>query len=423
MKKNDIIKLAVIGCGFRGSAYSDYTLSHPDEAEVVCACDINPKRVEQFGDKYHVPSERRFLNAKAMLENVSDIDLVIVANLDAGHFEVAKMVLEIGYNCLLEKPMSPDPWESLELVRLAKENNCQLLVCHVLRYTPLFSTIKQLLEKDEIGRIISVHHAENVSYTHIAHSYVRGNFRNLSPIILAKSCHDLDILNWLIGKKCKKISSFGSLTYFKEENAPEGSAKRCMDCSIEKDCPFSACKQYLTDDTSWPTSMISVDTSLEARIKAVRETDYGRCVYHCDNTVCDHQVVNMLYEDDITASFNLNGFNTTETREIRILGTKGDLRANLEKNYITVRRFGETSETTIRPKVYAGAHSGGDAMLMKDIVDILKKGNWKSARTSAVLSVESHIMAFAAEVSRKEGTIVDIDSFKEKILQKGRQYE
>lgn len=419
MKKN-VIKLAVIGCGFRGSAYADYTLSNPGEAQVICACDILPKRLEQFSDKYYVAKDMRFLDAKTMLDSVSDIDLVIVANLDAGHFEVTKMALEKGYHCLLEKPMSPDAWESLELVRIAKEHNCQLLVCHVLRYTPLFSTIKQLLEKEEIGRIISVHHAENVSYTHIAHSYVRGNFRNLSPIILAKSCHDLDILNWLIGKKCKKISSFGSLTYFKEENAPKGSAKRCMDCSIENDCPYSACKQYLTDDTSWPTSMISVDTSLEARTKAVKESGYGRCVYHCDNTVCDHQVVNMLYEDEITASFNLNGFNTTETREIRILGTKGDLRANMEKNYITVRKFGEISETTIRPKVYAGAHSGGDAMLMKDVVNIVRDGNWESARTSAVQSVESHIMAFAAEVSRKEGIIVDIEAFKNEILQKSR---
>lgn len=419
MKKN-VIKLAVIGCGFRGSAYADYTLSNPGEAQVICACDILPKRLEQFSDKYYVAKDMRFLDAKTMLDSVSDIDLVIVANLDAGHFEVTKMALEKGYHCLLEKPMSPDAWESLELVRIAKEHNCQLLVCHVLRYTPLFSTIKQLLEKEEIGRIISVHHAENVSYTHIAHSYVRGNFRNLSPIILAKSCHDLDILNWLIGKKCKKISSFGSLTYFKEENAPKGSAKRCMECSIENDCPYSACKQYLTDDTSWPTSMISVDTSLEARTKAVKESGYGRCVYHCDNTVCDHQVVNMLYEDEITASFNLNGFNTTETREIRILGTKGDLRANMEKNYITVRKFGEISETTIRPKVYAGAHSGGDAMLMKDVVNIVRDGNWESARTSAVQSVESHIMAFAAEVSRKEGIIVDIEAFKNEILQKSR---
>lgn len=420
MKKDNIVRFGIIGCGFRGTAYSDYTLSHPEEAVVTCACDILPGRLEQFGDKYHVPKENRYVDAKTMLEQVKDIDIVIVANLDADHFEMAKMALERGFHCLLEKPMSPDPWECLELVRIAEENNCKLLVCHVLRYTPIFSTLKELVDREEVGKIISIHHAENVSYTHIAHSYVRGNFRKLSPIILAKSCHDLDILNWLTGKRCKKISSFGELTYFKKENAPIGSATRCMECSIEKDCPFSALKQYLTEETGWPTSMISVDTSLEARTKAVREGDYGRCVFHCDNAVVDHQIVNILYEDDITVSFNLNGFNTTETREIRILGTKGDIRANMEKNYITIRHFGSQKETTIRPKVHAGAHSGGDAMLMKDVVDIARSGNWDSARTNASKSVDSHIMAFAAEVSRQEGIIVDMDSFKEEILENGR---
>ena len=410
------VRVGVIGCGNRGSAYSDYILNHPEEAEIAYVCDILPERLEKVGNKYGVPEERRFSDAKDMISQLQDVDLVIVSTLDGDHFNHATMVLKKGINCLLEKPMSPDPWECLELVRLARANGCHLLVCHVLRYTPVFSTIKQLLEEDAVGRIISVHHAENASYTHIAHSYVRGNFRNFSPIILAKSCHDLDILNWLIGKKCVKISSFGELTYFKKENAPAGSAERCMDCSVEQECPFSAMKQYLTDNVVWPTSMISVDTSLEARKKALREGGYGRCVFHCDNAVADHQVVNMLYEDGITASFNLNGFNATETRELRILGTKGDLRANMEKNYVTVRRFGETEERIIRPKAAEGTHSGGDTMLMRDVISMIRSENWESARTSAELSVDSHIMAFAAEDSRHKSIVVDIEDFKKESL-------
>lgn len=414
------VRLGVIGCGFRGSAYSDYAISNPDELEVVCACDILEERLIQFSDKYHVKKDMRFIDAFDMIDSVDNVDIMVVANLDADHFEVAKAVLQKGINCLLEKPMSPDAWECLELVKLAEENNCKLLVCHVLRYTPIFSTLKELIDKEEVGKTIAIHHSENVSYTHIAHSYVRGNFRKLSPIILAKSCHDLDILNWLVGKKCKKISSFGELTHFKSGNAPEGSGKRCMDCSIESECPFSALKQYLTEDVGWPTSLISVDTSLEARRQALKEGDYGRCVYHCDNTVVDHQIVNMLYEDDITVSFNLNGFNATETREIRILGTKGDIRANMEKNYIAVRHFGKIDEVIIRPKKYAGAHSGGDTLLMKDIIALVQDGNWTDARTSANMSVDSHIMAFAAEKSRLEGVIVDIDLYKNEIISKGR---
>ncbi len=409
------VRLGVIGCGNRGFAYSDYVLNHPEEAEIAYICDILPQRLKKAGERYGVPEERRFSDAKDMMSKLADVDLVIVSTLDEDHYKHAAMVLERGIHCLLEKPMSPDPRECLKLVGLAKDHGCRLLVCHVLRYTPVFSTMKQLLDEGAIGRIISVHHAENVSYTHIAHSYVRGNFRNLSPIILAKSCHDLDILNWLIGKKCLKISSFGELTYFRKENAPAGSAMRCMDCSIEQECPFSAMKQYLTDNVAWPTSMISVDTSLEARKRALQEGGYGRCVFHCDNTVVDHQIVNMQYEDGITSSFQLNGFNATETREMRIVGTKGDLRANMEKNYIMVRRFGENEERMIRPKAAEGTHGGGDNMLMRDIISMVRNENWESARTSAELSVDSHIMAFAAEESRLHGMVVDIEDFKKKV--------
>ena len=418
MNRHKKIRFGVIGCGNRGSAYSEYTLSHPEEAEVAYACDILPLKLERFGERYRVPEKKRYLDAETMVQQIQNVDLVIVSVLDGDHYKIARMVLEKGINCLLEKPMSPEPWECLELVRLAEEKGCRLLVCHVLRYAPIFSTIKKLLDEGAVGRVMSIHHVENVSYSHLVHSYVRGNFRNLSPIILAKSCHDLDILNWLTGKKCKKISSFGDLTYFRKENAPEGSAERCMECQIEQECPFSAKKQYLTENVAWPTSMVSIDTSYEAREKAIREGSYGRCVFHCDNTVADHQIVNMLYEDGITVSFNLNGFNSTETREMRILGTKGDLRANMEKNYITVRHFGQTEECTIRPAAAEGTHSGGDAMLIRDIVNMIRSGEWEKARTRAELSVDSHIMAFAAEKSRLNHAVVDIEEFKHEIREK-----
>lgn len=417
---NKLINVAVIGCGNRGSAYANYTLRHPSEARILYTCDIKPDRLEQYSDKFGVPKENRYENYSEMLDNAKDVDIVIVSLLDPDHYATAREVLEKGYHCLLEKPMAPDPWECLDLCRLAEKNGRHLMICHVLRYTPFFTTLKELVDSGDIGRIISIHHSENVSYTHMAHSYVRGNFRNYNPIILAKSCHDLDILNWLTGRKCLNVSSLGSLTWFRPENAPKGSAKRCMDCAVEKDCAFSACKQYLTDDTAWPTSMISVDTSIEARTEAVKNGSYGRCVYHCDNEVADHQLVNMQYEDDITVSFVLSGFNAVETREIRITGTEGDIFGNMEENYIRLRRFGDNSETIIRPKKSIGDHSGGDEGLMKDLVGMLRSGGFGSARTTASISVDSHLMGFAAEKSRKHDLVIDMEQYKQEVLQGGQ---
>ena len=194
----------------------------------------------------------------------------------------------------------------------ARKRGKVLSVCHVLRYTPFFSKIKELLDKGCIGRLISIQHNENVGYWHYAHSFVRGNWRNSedsSPMILAKSCHDMDIMLWLAGADCRSISSYGSLTHFKSENAPEGAPYRCMDgCPVQNECPYYAPRLYLTENTSWPTSVISADTGIEARTKALREGPYGRCVYRCDNNVVDHQVVAIEFKNDVTAVFTMSAF-------------------------------------------------------------------------------------------------------------------
>lgn len=411
-----IAKVGVIGCGNRGSAYADYIANHPEEAQLVCACDILSERLAWYGERYQLPVEMCFEDVQTMLDTVSGLDLVIVSVLDIDHFRMAKMVMERGIHCMLEKPISPDPWECMELMNIAKTHDCQLLICHVLRYTPLFSALKEVLEEGSIGEIQAINHAEFVGYEHFNHSYVRGNFRNLSPFILAKACHDLDILNWLTGKKCLKISSFGELNYFKKENAPEGSAERCLECSIEPDCVFSAKKRYLGEYTGWPVAMISVDTSLEAREKALAEGKYGRCVFHCDNKVVDRQVVNMLYEDGVTVSFTLNGFNSVGFRETRIFGTKGDILANFGEEFIRVRIFGEPGEKVIHPEGFEGGHGGGDYCMMKDIIRCVREDKWEGVRTGADQSVASHIMAFAAEKSRKNSIIVDIEEFKQEII-------
>ena len=359
------------------------------------------------------------MNAKEMLDTVHNLDLVIVSVLDADHYKMASMVLKRGIHCLLEKPISPDPWECLDLMKLADKNHCHLLICHVLRYTPLYSKLKQILDEQIIGEIQSVAHAEYVSYWHYNHSYVRGNFRNLSPFIMAKSCHDLDLLNWLIGKKCMKISSFGALNYYRKENAPEGSAERCLDCRIEQNCPFSAKKRYLSDEINWPVNMICVDMSLESREKALAEGNYGRCVFYSDNKVTDRQVTNMLYEDGIAVSFNLNGFNSTGFRETRIFGSKGDILANFEENSIKIRSFGEEKVTVIYPKKSESGHGGGDFALLRDVIHCIRMNDWTDMRTGAEQSIDSHIMAFAAEISRESGVIVDIEEYKKEILENG----
>ncbi|MEI6845666.1 MAG: Gfo/Idh/MocA family oxidoreductase, partial [Candidatus Firestonebacteria bacterium] len=341
-------------------------------------------------------------------------DAVIICTRDDMHFGPAAAALKKGYHILLEKPIAPKEKDCKAMTALAKKSKKVFGICHVLRYTDYYKIIKNIVASGEIGEVVTIEHMEPVKYWHMAHSFVRGNWRSTktsAPIIFAKSCHDLDIICWFMGKKCKKVSSFGSLTYYCKENAPKGSAARCTDgCKIEKDCPHSALKLYLnTENTDWPVSMISSDLSKEGRLKALKEGPYGRCVYKCDNNVMDHQVVSMEFEGKATASFTLSGFGAGLTdRRIRIMGTKGELIG--DSRYINVAGFkGEkksTYDTLATGWNAATGHGGGDYGLMGDFVAAVRKNDPDLLTSSIEASLDSHLIGFAAEKSREQNKTV-----------------
>lgn len=413
MKK---ITAALLGAGSRGAgAYGTYGLSHPHEIQFVAIAEPNAERRENFKKLHNISDENCFETMDELLDKPRIADVMLICTQDKMHFEPASKAMEKGYHILLEKPMSPDPRECILLGEYAKKHNVILSICHVLRYTPFFGTIKRLLTEERIGKLISVQHNENVGYYHQAHSYVRGNWRNLkesSPMLLAKSCHDMDILLWLVDSKCKWISSFGSLTHFKEKNAPAGAPKRCLDgCPAENTCPFYAPRQYLTANTGWPTSVISEDKSFEARTKALKEGPYGRCVYHCDNDVVDHQVVNMEFENEVTASFTMCAFTNEISRTLKLMGTKGEIRANHEKNEIMVVDFSTGSREIISLKKPTSGHGGGDAGIMQSFIKLIQNQGNDESLTSADVSIQSHIMVFAAEESRLNKKVIELDEY------------
>jgi predicted dehydrogenase len=300
--------------------------------------------------------------------------------------------------------------ECLEIERLAKEKGRLALVCHVLRYTPFFSTLKELLERETVGKIVTIRHEENIGNFHMAHSFVRGNWANAeksSPIILQKSCHDFDILVWLAASRAESVSSVGSLTYFKEEKAPQGSAARCAECKYAAECRFSTEKCYLPILGDWPATVVSPVQTPEALGEALRTGPYGRCVYRCGNDVCDHQTSLITFENGVTASFTMSAFTNRMYREIRILCEDGEIWGNDEEGKITVTRFASNLHDAYREEVIHTArpqsgHGGGDSALVDDFFNALNGREAKGA-TSIDQSIESHAMAWAAEKSRLAG--------------------
>ncbi|MFB9327964.1 Gfo/Idh/MocA family protein [Paenibacillus aurantiacus] len=414
MKK---VTVALIGAGLRGINYLDYALQHPDELQVVAVAEPVAQRRDSFKSKHRLTDDQCFASWDEFFAAPKLADAVLICTQDQQHFEPTMKALEAGYHVLLEKPMSPDAKECILMGEKASQVDRVFSICHVLRYTHFFATIKHLLDSGAIGKLQSITHNENVGYWHQAHSFVRGNWSKKaesSPMILAKSCHDLDILLWLAGSDCTRVSSFGSLSHFTSKQAPEGAPLRCLDgCPVSDECLYYAPKHYLTEDTNWPTSAISDDLSYEARYKALQEGPYGRCVYHCDNDVVDHQVVNLEFANSVTVAFTMSAFTRDVSRTIKLMGSNGEIRGAMEKNEIEIIRFGSDSVERISLEDKGGhvGHGGGDMGLIKDFVQLVSEDGRRQGLTSANQSVQSHLMAFAAEQSRVEGRVIDLASY------------
>lgn len=398
------VSALVLGAGSRGRAYSDYALGHPDELVIAAVAEPDKERREGFVSVYH-PAQV-FNSWQEALAQGRIADCVFICTLDEMHTEPCLKALELGYAVLLEKPMSNNEAECRAIAKAAEGKI--LSVCHVLRYTPFYRTIKQLIDEGRLGEIAVIDQIENVAYWHQAHSFVRGNWRNsqeTSPMILQKSCHDLDIILYLMGRKCTRLSSFGSLRYFRSENAPEGAPARCFDgCPHKDECPYYAPRLYLTDNIEWPTDTISTDLSLEGRRRALETGPYGRCVFYCDNDVVDRQVVNMEFEGGAVASFTMTAFSSDHTRELKVMGTKGQIVARMDTSRIVYTDFLTETEQVIPvpdPDVEGSfGHGGGDTMIVKEFLEAVRGGE---VGTTAEISLQSHLMCFAAEHSRLNG--------------------
>jgi len=415
------VTLALVGAGQRVlDTYERYALQYPYEVEFVAVAEPLSERRERFKQTHAIPEERCFADWQDLLAQPRLADAILICTQDRMHFRPAMAALKAGYHLLLEKPMSPEPAECLELEAMAKASKSIFMLGYTLRYTNLFATIKQLLDDGRIGQLVSIQHSENIAYWHYAHAFVRGNWNNSntsSPLILAKSCHDMDLLLWLTGADCTQISSFGALSHFTSANAPQGAPQRCLDgCPAASNCLYYAPNFYLTGEKGWPASAISEDTTTQGLLKALQEGPYGRCVYHCDNNVVDHQVANIEFANAVTAVFSMCAFSKEIRRTITLLGTKGELHGVSEKDRseieVIVFSSGERQMITLPIGGGPQGYGGGDFGLMRHFVSLVRNGGQQSEAPSVATSVQSHLMAFAAEKSRHESKVINMEAFR-----------
>ena len=413
-KPDKPLTAVVLGAGNRGNTYSGYSLKFPDELKIVGVAEPIEFRRKRFAKKYQIPEDRQWVTWEHALKVAKFADALIITTPDHLHYGPAMGGLKLGYDMVLEKPISQTWKQCNDIMNLTVKTGRIVAICHVLRYTPYFQKMREIMQSGQIGEIVSIQHLEPVEHIHMSHSFVRGNWRNSkesNPMILAKSCHDLDILRWMIGKPCTSISSYGSLSYFIKAHAPEGSTLRCTGgCKVEATCPFSALKIYYRNRT-WLSHMDLPEEGDKgpAIMKHLQEGPYGRCVFRCDNDVVDHQITNMEFGGKITAAFSMEALTSYAGRRTRIMGTKGDLVG--DENVLTVFDFESRKETSwdarTALKMQSG-HGGGDYGLLHDFIRAVSTKDPKVLTSTIQESMESHLMAFKAEESRHSGKTIAV---------------
>ncbi len=415
------IKAILIGAGDRGTTYTDIMANMPEKFKVVAVAEPVPDRLAHVKELHKIPDNMCFSNYKPLLALGKIADIAIIATMDRDHFEPAMKAIDLNYDLLLEKPITPTPEECIALRDNAKKHGVRVVICTVLRYTYLFDKIKEIIDSGKIGDVMAIDHEECVGFIHQSHSFVRGRWGNSersSAMLLQKSCHDIDLLQWLVGKKCKKVQSFGARSYFRKENAPEGSPEYCIQgCPVGDTCPYNAVKLYFDDkQNNWfrrSSTNLYNPTDDDVK-KAITETQYGKCIYKCDNDVVDHQTVNMLFDGDVTVTFTMSAF-TIDGRHIHVMGTKGQIRAALSGNtpikvYNVITKEQEEIECSGSNSITAG-HGGGDTGIVETLYDYIT-GNYSGHCVPTIEeSCYNHLIVFAAEQSRKENRVVDMDEF------------
>ena len=470
------IQAVLIGAGQRGAdVYGAFAMAHPEKLRFVAVAEPNVERRRNFAAQHKISPENQFQSWETLLERSHpSMDsgkrfgiAALVCTQDQLHTAPTLAAMRAGYDVLLEKPMATTADECRQLVDVAEETGRQLHICHVLRFTNHFTKMREIIQSGNLGEIVSVSHRENVSWWHMAHSFVRGNWRvkeNSAPMILAKCCHDLDILIWMLGQNCEHLSSVGNLMHYRTENAPQGAPKYCLDgCPAAETCPyyapfiyvellplwrsyavtskgiprlvaqaqerapgivkalssFSPLLKEMNDYRGWPRSVVSQNPTPENLIAALRAGPYGRCVYHCDNDVVDHQVVSMQFQKGTSVTLTMHGHSHVEGRFTRIQGSKAELQAGFGYGGSWIEVNQHRSDRSVLYDTSAdnsSGHGGGDERLMDVFLNSLHQSgtHFQSAShlSTARQSLESHLMAFAAEEARLEEKVIQMETYR-----------
>lgn len=420
-------KILIVGAGNRAIIYSRYALKYPDKMKIVGVVDPSASRRERAQQLHNLSDEECYDSIQEVLEKPKLADAVINGTMDNIHIETSLPFLEKGYDLLLEKPIGISMEEINKLLETANKYNNKVMICHVLRYTPFYHKIKELVTENAIGDIYNIQTTEHVRLDHMITSYVKGKWNNSiksgTSMLLAKACHDLDIIAWINEKSIpKKVTSYGNDFVFNRNNKPVACTERGWYCDYCQNSIYSPRKMYIENPDRWKQYVWTEfenkeNVSIEDKIKSMENGNiYGNCVWSADKNVVDQQSVMIEFEDNSIATFNMVGGTPKSQRRIHLIGTLGELIGTFEDNKITVRKFNPNIKDDYEEEIITfdetgdqigafGDHGGGDELLIEDFIDYLNDSSSESlTRTLLKDSLISHKLAFLADQSMETNT-------------------
>jgi predicted dehydrogenase len=393
--------------------FASWILAHYGPGALVAVAEPDEIKRNKIVEAHEISPENVFETWQGMLAGKKLADVLINTTMDREHVGSACAGMSLGYHMLLEKPLATNLADCTRIDDVRRQTGRIVSVCHSLRYNSVYERARDLIDSGAIGDVVSLDQLEAVEHTHQAHSFVRGNWSNEGRstfMLLAKSCHDLDVIAWLIDKPCHRVTSFGGLKHFTKENAPIGAPEFCVEgCPVEDTCPYHAWKLY-GPKGAWRWAGGFQDMSPQETTKALATSRFGRCVYRSDNDVVDHQVVALEFGQGITATFTMTAFTPWGGRYVRVHGTKGYLEVKIDQRSIDLWEFWDGNRHThFEIPEDDGGHGGGDDRLMKDLIKAISRTDASRVRTSTSESLRTHRLVFASEHSRRLGRVVEMD--------------
>ncbi len=415
----DPVEVLMIGAGQRAHAYASYADLDPRAMDVVAVADPDGEARERLATRYAIPADARFTSVEVAIEALEAgafrANAAINTTPDREHVATTLVLLAAGLDVLLEKPVGTSRDELETLVgAVARYPDAVTRVCHVLRYTSFYAQLRSIVQSGLVGSLVAATHTERISYWHFAHSYVRGNWRRAdtsSPLMLAKCCHDLDILAWTLGVTFTEAIGAGARRFFNGESAPPGSTARCgPDCAVADTCIYNAETIYGIEGDVFPADVLERGGTRASRLAALVDSPYGRCVYHCDNDVPESETALFRTDTDLVIPLHISGHADRDCRITRIDGTEGSIEARFfasgTRSSIDIS-FPDGREETWRVDAEAASsgHGGGDMGLVAEFIDAVRERDTEGGATIRS-ALPSHYAALAAEESRSTGTWV-----------------